>query len=247
MGYLNILSRTNTPFHDRQEAARLLGEQLENQDTRDENPLIIGIPNPGILTARGIGETLQVLIDTFLIRTLQTPTNITYGTVTETNILNIDAPLVTDLDITTQEIQRERTRQLRELAECATNFRRVRPRANPHGRYIILTDQGADDITLLSDTVQALAKEKPRSINIALPIAPEHTLRHLASLVDNVLCLQSPLNFTKISDYYENFPDVSDREVVTILQDEFERISGHRIQPQTTPSDCTYNPREIPI
>lgn len=249
MGLLTVISRTSTPFHDRQEAARLLGEQLENQDIRDEDPLIIGLPNNGILTARGIGETLQVLIDTFLIRSLHVPTNpdLTYGTVTETNILNLDAARVEDYEITPQEIMRERTRQLREITECASNIRRVRPRADPHGRYLILTTDGINDPTLITDTAQALTHEKPRSLTIAVPVASADTLRSLAGYADTVLCLQAPPTYTQTKDYYEDYPPVSDRDVVTILQDEFQRISGKRIPPTTQPSDCTYNPTEIPL
>lgn len=239
MGELRILSRDQAPFRDRQEAARILGEQL--QLFADEKPVVVAISNAGVIIARALGEVLHATFDVFLIRTLSAPENpaLPIGTVTETNVLDLDAITIGDLAVPSAYIMRERARMLTDLVRCTSAFRQVRPRVPLTGRYVILTDEAVTDSSLVASAMRALGKEHPRGILIATPVAPIHSLLHLRTLADTIVCLQCPTPFGSVSDYYEAFPTVTDKDVVDILQDEFERVSGQRVTPSPPQAECS--------
>jgi putative phosphoribosyl transferase len=85
------------------------------------------------------------------------------------------------------------------------------------GKSVIVLDDGIATGSTMIAIIEAIRKSKPKEIVIAVPVAPPDSVRIISRLVDEFICLESPLNFSAVGQVYENFEQVSDEEVISYL------------------------------
>lgn len=223
MGKINIISRSDQPFRDRTEAGRLIGRELQQLGLH--NPLVLGIPRGGLVIAREIAHELNADLDLVISRKLGAPHNpeLAIGAVGEEGEVFLHDWLISELRINQAYIENERDRQLLEISRRKARYREILSRADIEGRDIIITDDGVATGATFQAALWTVRHGNPGRLAAALPVAPEEAILNLAADADEIICLRCPNIFSSVGQFYLNFTQISDDEVIQILEEERRR------------------------
>jgi predicted phosphoribosyltransferase len=203
-------------FHDRNEAAIRLVEQLKEYEGK--NPLILAIPRGAVPMAKVIADKLGGDFDVVLVRKLRAPDypELAIGSVDESGWTYI-ADHAASIGADSEYIEAERQRQMATIKQRRAQYTPVRPPIDPAGRIVIVIDDGLATGATMISALHGLRSRKPARLVCAIPVSPPETLRKIQSLADEVVCLDTPNNFRAVGQFYADFPQVEDDEVIKIL------------------------------
>lgn len=205
-------------YRDREEAARLLVEKLA--DFKGRNPLILAIPRGAVPMARLIAEELEGEIDVVLVRKLGAPGNPEFaiGSVDETG-WTYTADYAGSVGGGEDYLEAEKERQLETMRQRRARYTPVRPPLDPAGRTVIIVDDGLATGATMISALHAIRAKDPELLICAVPVSPPDTLDRVRQYADQVICLQTPADFYAVGQFYLDFPQVSDEEVINILRE----------------------------
>ena len=223
MGTLRIVSKSSQPFSGRIEAGQALAGQL--QEFSSQKPAVLGIPRGGIIIAQQIADVLEADLDIILSHKLGAPGNpeLAIGAICEDGKLFIDHRITSYVGADDNYIEQEKARQLQQIARRVQRYREVLPKLSLEARIVIITDDGVATGATAQAALWAVRQEKPNKIIAALPVGPEDTLTKLAENADETICLQAPPFFSALSQFYLQFTQVEDQEMLEILEAESKR------------------------
>ncbi len=204
------------PFRDREEAAHRLADAL--RPWQGQHPLVLAVPRGAVPMGRIIADALGGELNVVLVRKLGAPSNpeLAIGAVDETGTAVLGGN-IRHLGITSDYLRHETQTQLNVLHQRSERYRRVCPYADPQGRVVIVIDDGIATGATMSAALQMLRKREPARLVLATPVAPAETIDRLRPLTDDLVCLEMPENFYAIGQFYQDFPQVTDDEVVACL------------------------------
>ncbi|MBI5585963.1 MAG: phosphoribosyltransferase [Deltaproteobacteria bacterium] len=219
MGKLQVVSRSSQPFPNREEAGRLLARELDSLRGRDA--VVLGIPRGGIIAARELAVALEGHLDVILSHKLRTPgqPEVAMGAVAEGGIAFVDPEIVRLLGISVNQIEQEKAFQLGELNRRAEQVRRILPKVPLAGHPVIITDDGVATGATALTAIRAARLEGATRVILALPVGPEDSVRELAEEADETICLRLPPDFRAVGQFYRDFGQVSDEEMLAILKE----------------------------
>ncbi len=208
-------------FANRLAAARQLAEALA--EYRGKNPLVLAIPRGAVPMAKVIAEELKGEMDVVLVRKLRAPGNPEYaiGSVDESGWAYI-APQAASTGADEDYLQREIATQLETMKQRRAQYTPVRLPIDPAGRIVIVIDDGLATGSTMIAALHALRAKKPAQLICAVPVAPPDTLERVRASADKVVCLSAPVEFYAVGQFYQDFQQVEDEEVVATLA-----ASGH--------------------
>jgi predicted phosphoribosyltransferase len=204
-------------FRDREQAAHLLAQRLT--DYRGQRPLVLGIPRGAVPMAKIIAEALEGELDVVLVHKLGAPgqPELAIGSVDEAGHLYL-SDYIGDLGITEAYIAREKAAQLETLHKRRAMYTPIRPPLDPAGRVVIVVDNGVATGASMIAALRAVRAKQPAKLIAAVAVAPPSALKQMAAEADEVVCLEAPDVFYAVGQFFEDFSQVSDAEVVTILR-----------------------------
>ncbi len=205
-------------FRNREEAARLLARRLKGRSLRD--PLVLAIPRGGVVTGAVLARELGAELDVVLSRKLRAPfqPELAVGSIAENGQVYLEPHARESLELTEAYLDRERQHQLDEIARRKALIRGVRPPAPIKGRSVIVTDDGIATGSTMIAALQVARAQEPHELIAAVPVAPPDRLAEVARYCDEVVCLLTPAEFWAIGQFYEDFDQVEDTEVVELLR-----------------------------
>ena len=209
-------SKQNIIFRDRIDAADRLGQRL--QAYRGKNPLVLAIPRGAVPMAKGIAQALQGEFDVVLVRKLGAPfePEFAIGSVDESGWTYL-SPHAAATGADTHYIATEKRRQLQLIHQRRAQYTPIRPPLEVARRIVIVVDDGlATGATMLA-ALHSLRQRHPARLICAVPVASHEALALVRPLADEVACLQAPQDFQAVGQYYEDFTQVEDDEVIQIL------------------------------
>lgn len=206
------------PLSDRSEAGRELADALAHYRGR-QDLLVLALPRGGVPVAYEIASALQAPLDLVLVRKLGAPgqRELAMGAIASGGIRVLNENLISTLNVSGRDIESVAEREQRELERREVAYRGDRPRQGISGRTVILVDDGVATGATMRAAIASLRQQNPARIVIALPLAPASTVNTLAREADEVICLHSPEPFVAIGRWYQDFSQVSDREVRGLL------------------------------
>jgi putative phosphoribosyl transferase len=206
-------------FKDREDAGRQLARQLEEYANRDD-VLVLGIPRGGVTVAFEIAHSLHLTLDIFLCHKLGVPwqEELAFGAIAAGGERTLDEQVVRMEGISPQEVERvtEHVRQM--LDRRSVLYRSERAPLQVEMKTVVLVDDGIATGASMAVAVQALRAMKPAAIIVAVPVAPASTCAWLRTLADRLVCLYAAHDFYAVGQFYEDFSQVEDEEVIDLLR-----------------------------
>lgn len=223
MGKVRIVSYNEEPFRDRIEAGRLLAGELEKLHLK--KAVVLGIPRGGVVIAGELAAILNADLDVVLSRKLSAARNLelAIGAVGEDGKLFLNETLASELGEEKVYIEHEKTRQSAVIKRRIEQYRQILPKVSLKDRCVIVTDDGIATGATMRAALWIARGEHPQRLLVALPVGPPDTLQGLAQDVDDIVCLRAPSVFAAIGQFYLDFSQVEDEEVLEILRREAKR------------------------
>ncbi len=203
-------------FRDRSDAGKKLAVAL--QEYRKSDPLILAIPRGGVEIGYEVAKALNADFSLLICRKLPYPDNPEsgFGAIAEDGSLYInEAAAMAVPDALIEEIIQQ---QIGEIQRRIARLRGGKPLPEIEGRTVILVDDGIAMGSTMHAAVTLCKKQGAEKIIVAVPVAGYHAIQEFRELVDGVVVLESPPNFYAVAQVYENWYDVSDEEVLEIMQ-----------------------------
>jgi predicted phosphoribosyltransferase len=232
--------RETTPYRDRTEAGRVLAGALRGYAGRDD-VVVLALPRGGVPVAYEVAMELGAPLDLMLVRKLGFPgrEELAIGAVASGGVRVLNPETAGYLS--PEVIERITGRELAELARRQRRYRGDKPLPELGGRTIILIDDGLATGSTMRAAVAALRQLGPESIVVAVPVAPPSTIEELRPVVDDIVCPRTPELFFAIGQWYLDFTQTSDEEVVELLQRVDEAVKARS---SDRPSDGSGNGHE---
>jgi putative phosphoribosyl transferase len=215
-GFLRRTSRRT--FRDRREAGRVLAEELAAYRGKD-GLLVLGLARGGVPVGWEVAAALRAELDVFLVRKLGVPqwSELAMGALASGGGVVMNDNVLSSLSISDEQVREVVDRETAELNRREQAYRGGRPVADPHGKTVIVVDDGIATGASMLAAVRALRASSPESIVVAVPVGPQSVFKLLAQEADDVVCATMPNDFEAVGQVFVDFHQVSDDEVRDLL------------------------------
>jgi putative phosphoribosyl transferase len=207
-------------FKDRAEAGRWLAQKLFPSTFPDA--MVFAIPAGGVPVACEIARTLKLPLDLMIVRKIQIPgqTEAGFGAVGPNGEAIFNEELLRRLRLK-EEVIRQKVEEAKKVVEARNQlFRKGRSFPPVKGKTVILVDDGLASGFTMMEGVKFVKRREAKEVIVAIPTAPEDSVNRLLSEVDEIYCLNIRAFFPfAVADAYENWYDLTDEEVISLLQD----------------------------
>jgi putative phosphoribosyl transferase len=206
------------PFLDRTDAGRRLASELHM--FRGQDVVVLGLPRGGVPVAAEIARALSAPLDVILVRKLGVPVQpeLGMGAIGEGGVRIINPDVVRMARVSDDDIARVELAERAELQRRARRYRGDRPPVPVRGRTVIIVDDGVATGSTARAACQVARAQGAARVVLAAPVAPPAVRNTLAGDADEVIVLQTPARFAAIGEWYADFSQTSDAEVIALLQ-----------------------------
>ena len=206
-------------FRNRSEAGRELASALMSYAGRND-VVVLALPRGGLPIGYELAHALHAPLDIFLVRKLGVPgyEELAMGAIASGGTMVLNESVLEQLRITAAQIEEVAERERRELERREHAFRNGRTPVPVSDRICILVDDGLATGSTMRAAVQALQKQKPRKVVVAVPVGAADTCHKIQSLADEVVCLYTPEPFMAVGRWYDDFAQLGDEDVRDYLE-----------------------------
>ncbi|MBE0448104.1 MAG: phosphoribosyltransferase [Actinobacteria bacterium] len=204
-------------FRDRVDAGRRLARRLEYY--KGSGAVVLAIPRGGVVVGDKVAEELNLPLDLIIPRKIGAPGNpeLAIGAVVTRDRPMINEPLVQELGVPDSYIESEIEEQLNEIIRRRKLYLGDRAPIPLKDRVVIIVDDGlATGYTALA-AINAVKQQYPEKLVLAIPVAPADTYDRMKRKVDEIVCLEVHELFFAVGQFYEDFSQTTDAEVIDIL------------------------------
>jgi len=204
-------------FTDRAEAGRALAEAL--RDLPDDGVLVLAIPRGGVPVAAEVARARGWPLDVVIPRKVGAPGNPELGLgAIAPGVRVLDPVMIERLGVPTEYLEAEVRAQEEEIRRRAQAYRRGREPAEVAGRIAVVVDDGVATGGTAAAALRWARAQGAAQVVLAVPVAAPESLRALEGEADRIVCLLAPERFYAVGQWYRDFGQTSDEEVVAVLE-----------------------------
>lgn len=200
-------------FKDRIEAGNLLARQLSAYQSDDG--VVMAIPKGGVPLAYVIAKELGFPMEIVFTKKIGHPTHKEYAIGAAS--LH-DYFVIPHYDVTESYIQEELKVVQEKLKRMQEKFMDTHTPISLTGKTVIIVDDGMATGNTVFSTISLIKKQNPEKVIVAVPVASIDAVQMISKDVDEVIVLKTPIDFSSVGIYYENFNDVSEQEVILYIE-----------------------------
>lgn len=206
-------------FKDRSEAGQRLAEKLTKY-LRRKDAIVLALPRGGIFIGAEIAKALKIALDVIITRKIGAPGNPEFaiGALSENGEVIFSDTTLTAYGINNAYIKKKIEQEKEEIKNRIALYRDGKPLPSLKNKVVILVDDGIATGSTMQIAIQAVAKENPRKIVVAVPVAPISATNEFLKLVTDFVCLDSPPDFSAVGEFYENFETPKIEELQKLLK-----------------------------
>ncbi|WNF25708.1 phosphoribosyltransferase family protein [Streptomyces sp. C11-1] len=227
-------------FRDRHHAGRELADRLleRSADGQVADPVVIALPRGGVPVAAPVARALGATLDVLIVRKIGLPgrpeTGI--GAIIGDDPPLFDGPSLDLLGLREDQLGPVVAREREELHRREKRYRGGRPPPRVEGRTVILVDDGLATGVTARVALRGLRRRGPARLILAVPVAAPGSADLVRPEADDFVCLHQPPGFRSVGEWYDDFDQVGDEEVLAVLRDLGPRAPG------TPPASGTADP-----
>jgi putative phosphoribosyl transferase len=211
------------PYFDRTAAGQALADELGQVAG---SVLVLGLARGGVPVAAPVADALDAELDVLIVRKLGLPgqPELAMGAIAGDMQVVRNEQIARDVDPETLEAVRQQ--EVRELRRREQVYRGDRPPIDVRDRVVILVDDGLATGSTMRAAVEAVRRQRPARVIVAVPVGGVESCRRLARIADQVVCVWIPRYFNAVGQAYRDFSSVSDDEVRRVLAESTARRPG---------------------
>jgi putative phosphoribosyl transferase len=211
------------PYEDRRHAGVELARELRSYARKPE-VVVLGLPRGGVPVGYEVARALGAPLDVFLVRKLGVPgrRELAMGAIASGGVRVLNEDVVSWYKVPASVIDEVAREEQTELERREQVYRAGRPPVPLTGRTVILVDDGLATGSTMKAAVRAVRMHGPSQLVVAVPVGAPETCRELADLGVEVVCVQTPTDFSAVGQWYRNFSQTTDEEVQALLRQPLE-------------------------
>lgn len=204
-------------FKDREEAGKRLGEALKSKKIADT--VLMAIPRGGVVIGAAVAEALGISLGVVIPKKIGAPGNeeLAIGALVDRKSIFVDKRLQRTLNVSDEYIEREARKKLEEIARRRALYG-ADDLPDVKGKTVVLVDDGLATGSTAIAAAKALRAAGAERLVLGVPVAPEESVAKIEQYVDEVVCLDIPPVFYSVGQFYQDFEQVSDEQVVELLR-----------------------------
>jgi putative phosphoribosyl transferase len=202
-------------FRNRRHAGHLLARKLSVY--KDKHPLVLGIPRGAVPMARVIADALGGDLDVVLVHKLSHPNELelAIGAIDDSgNAILTDYAAHVDREY----LEAEQQRQLEALRQRRTRYTPLRRPLDPQGRIVIVIDDGVATGSTMIAALRTVRARTPKELIAAMAVISPEAAQAITRECDSAFCLKVPRKFDAVGQFFADFAQVEDEEVISALQ-----------------------------
>lgn len=205
-------------FKNRRHAGQQLVPLLKKFENQ-KDVIVLGLPRGGVVTAFEVSTALKLPLDIISPRKVGAPGNPEFaiGAVDETGEGYFNLQLIQQLGIPESYLKETIEIEKKKAQHRLNIYRKDRKPLDLKNKTVILIDDGLATGATMKAAVQSVKAKGAKHIIVAVPVAPEETVAALQKMVDEMVCLSTPSMFYAVGQFYENFSQTEDDEVIALL------------------------------
>ncbi|GAA0910507.1 phosphoribosyltransferase family protein [Streptomyces thermoalcalitolerans] len=205
-------------FANRTEAGRRLAARLEH--LKGQDVVVLGLPRGGLPVAAAVAEALDAPLDVCLVRKLGVPSRpeLGMGAIGEDGVRVLGQEVLRAARVQPEMLARIEERERRELERRAVRYRGERPPVAVAGRTAVIVDDGVATGSTARAACRTVRARGAARVVLAVPVAPPDWTDRLAGEADELVCLATPADFFAVGQFYADFAQLDDEDVVAFLR-----------------------------
>ena len=207
-------------FRDRSDAGRQLAAAIRDELSPDPgSAVVVGMARGGVSVAYEVARALDAPLDVVVVRKLGHPRQpeLGMGAIAEEGVRLVNDTLVSQLRVTDESLDAVATRERPELERRVDAYRGGRPPVAIRGRLAIVVDDGLATGFTARAAVEVARRRGAARVVLGVPVGPPTSVAELRGVADDVVCVEVSDHFVGLSEWYDDFHQVSDAEVARLL------------------------------
>jgi predicted phosphoribosyltransferase len=216
-------------FSNRVDAGKRLAAALK--DFSGKKGIVLAIPRGGVVVGSVIAKALNLPLDVIIPRKIGAPDNpeLAIGAVAEDGTAILDANLIRYLGVSREYVKEETEHQKNEIERRLKLYRQDTSYPELKGLDVIVVDDGIATGSTMKAALASVKNRGAASITVAVPVGPPSTIQELNTMANRVVCLYMPEFFQAIGEFYDDFSQTSDEDVIKMLK---ENKQIHKTKPE---------------
>ena len=206
-------------FEDRSDAAQKLTLKLtEFKNNKDD--IILALPRGGVILGYILAKELNLPLDLILTQKLGAPDfeELAIGAICEDKTTYLNEEIIKHLNVSNDYIEKEKNAKAKEANRRSTSYRKDREPLNLENKIAIIVDDGIATGATMKVAIKYAKNKKAKKVIVAVPVIAADSLKSFEKEVDQMIVLDASINFNAVGQFYEEFDQVTDREVINLME-----------------------------